>query len=133
MPAPCPVSAAKPSSWLKILVLQCARVPSDIITTALANAPALVAVRPTFTSVDVVDNVATVHQVTAPALTILHLLSAAAQVLSQPNITCRFPRMTCMTINIMQIDTVHHVFDIVHPKLAKLTLNGLGTPNRAYY
>jgi len=101
--------------------------------TVIANASALVAVQLTFTSVDVVDDVATVHQVTTPALTILHPLNAAAQVLSQPNITCRFPRITCMTIDIMQIDTAHHVFDIVHSKLAKLTLNGLGTPNRARY
>jgi len=111
---------------LKRLALNLARVPSDIITTVFSNAPALFNVYLTFTSVDVVDAPVTTRQVTLSALRFLELLSAAVQVLSQPNITWQFPSLIHMTIDIMQIDTAHWILDTVHATLVGLTLYGPG-------
>jgi len=122
-----PLVPQSPLPALNRLALNLACVSSDIISTVFANAPTLDIARFTLISVDVADDSGINQQIAAPCLTALYLASAAARILSQPNITWQFPRVTRMGVDITQIDTAHPFLAMVRSTLTAMSLYGPGS------
>jgi len=122
----CPLIPQGPLPSLQRLAVKLASVPSKVIIPLFVNAPVLSNVHLTIASVTAVDTPATSRQIAVPSLTALHLSSSAASVLFQPNISWQFPRVTYMTLDIVQIDTAHQVLAAVHATLTGMTLDGPG-------